>query len=227
MHVVESSEDTQHVLYAFSTLSFDALVANDGAYSQDWMLDCGAYYHVTPHREWFSTYRQGRYGNIKLGDSFTCEINGIGNIFCEFPNGSLFTLQNVRHVSALTKSLISIGQLDDIDYHSVFGSQSWKIMKGSMVIAKGVKCGSLYPMHVSSINKNVVAINELPSTSLWNCRLGYISRSGMESLTHFGYLPMLPYSNFSFCEFCVYGKHAKSSHKSLDKKQLTAIGIGS
>ena len=126
---------------------------------------------------------------------------------------------------ALTKSLISTGQLDDIGYHTVFGSQSWKIMKGSMVIAKGVKCGLLYPMHVSSINENVVAITRVPSTSLWHCRLGHISRSGMESLTRFGYLPVLPYSDFPFCEFCVYGKHAKSSHKSLDKKQLQPLEL--
>ena len=92
MHVVESSEDTQHILYASSTLSFDALVANDGAYAQDWMLESGASYHVTPHREWFSTYRQGHYGNVRLGDYFTCEISGIGNNCCQFPNGSSFTL---------------------------------------------------------------------------------------------------------------------------------------
>lgn len=121
---------------------------------------------------------------------------------------------------ALTKSLISTGQLDEISYHIVLGNQSWRIMKGSMVIAKGVKCGLLYPMHVSSINENIVAITKLPSTSLWHCRLGHISRSGMESLTHFSYLLVFPYSDFPFCEFCAYGKHAKSSHKSLEKKQL-------
>ena len=225
MHVVESSEDTQHILYASSTLSFDALVANDGVYAQDWMLDSGASYHVTPHREWFLTYRQGHYGSVRLGDSFTCEITGFKNICCQFPNGSLFTLHNVCHVLALTKSLISTGQLDDIGYHTVFGSQSWKIMKGFMVIAKGVKCGSLYPMHVSFVNENVVAITKLPSTSLWHCRLGHISRSGMESLTRFGYLPVLPYSDFPCCEFCDYGKHAKSSYKSLDKKQLQPLEL--
>ena len=52
-----SNEDKSHILYASSTSSFDALVANDGAYAQDWMLDSGASYHVTPHREWFSTYK--------------------------------------------------------------------------------------------------------------------------------------------------------------------------
>lgn len=76
MHVVDSSEDTTHVLYASSTLSFDALVANDGAYAQDWMLDSSASYHVTPHRKWFSTYKQGHYGSVRLGNSFTCEITG-------------------------------------------------------------------------------------------------------------------------------------------------------
>ena len=125
----------------------------------------------------------------------------------------------------LTKSLMSTGQLDDIGYHTVFGSQSWKILKGSMLIAKGVKCGLLYPMHVSSVNESIVAITELPSTSLWHCRLGHMSRSGMEILYKFGYLSVLPYYDFSFCEYCVYGKHAKSTHKSLGKKSLQPLEL--
>ena len=62
------------------------------------------------------------------------------------------------------------GQLDDSDYQTTFGCQSWEIQKFSMVLVNGVKCGTLYPLHVSGgVTDNVVAIIKQPLTSLWHC----------------------------------------------------------
>ena len=41
-------------------------------------------------------------------------------------------------------NLISTGQLGDGDYLSTFGETWWKVTKGSMVIAKGNRIGTLY-----------------------------------------------------------------------------------
>ena len=56
--------------------------------------------------------------------------------------------QNVRHVLELTRSLMSIGQLDDSRYKVIFSSKSFHITKGNMVIVKGNKVASLYPLLV-------------------------------------------------------------------------------
>ena len=50
-------------------------------------------------------------------------------------------------------------------------------------------------------------------TCIWHGRLGHMSRSGMETWSHFGYLPMLSFSNFSVCEHCQYGKQKRSVHQ--------------
>ena len=77
----------------------------------------------------------------------------------KFQHGSTFILKNVRHVPKLTKSLISSG-LDDAGYTCVFGDNSWKITKGSLVVARGTKSGTLYMLHVSTIRNHVICVTE-------------------------------------------------------------------
>lgn len=74
---------------------------------------------------------------MKLGDPRALDIVGIGNITLAFDNGTNFMLENVRHVPDLAKSLISVGQLDNIGYYTTFGGQSYLIKKGNLVISKG------------------------------------------------------------------------------------------
>ncbi|MCO5580352.1 hypothetical protein L7F22_034218 [Adiantum nelumboides] len=149
---------------------------------------------------------------VRLGNNYACDIIGAGDIKLSFPNGSIFTLTNVRHVPQLTKSLIFTSQLDDAGYHTTFGNQSWKLYKGSLFVMRGNKCGTLYPLHVSGVHNHVVAIIEEPSVSLWHRRLGHMSQTGMEYLSHFKYILVFDYLDFSTCEYCMFGKQNKSSH---------------
>lgn len=189
------------------------------------MIDSGASFHVTPHRDWFSTYAKCNQGIVKLGDSYALDIVGVGDIKLMLPNGTEFVLHNVRHVPELAKSLISTGQLDDLGYTTIFGNQSWTIKKGNLVILKGQKHGSLYSMHVSCVKDNVIAIAELPSTELWHSRLGHMSQEGMKTLERFGYLPVLSFSDFSICEHCIYGKQTRSVHLPTNKKCLEPLEL--
>ncbi|MCO5583014.1 hypothetical protein L7F22_036920 [Adiantum nelumboides] len=95
------------ICYA-SNLCPTLLVATNSSYEQDWIVDSRASFHVTPHKEWFSSY-ESRCGTVRLGNSYACDIVGAGDIRLSLPNGSIFTLTNVRHVSKLTKILISTG----------------------------------------------------------------------------------------------------------------------
>ena len=72
----------------------------------------------------------------------------------------------MRYVPKLNKSLISIGQLDDTGHNIVFGDSSWKVTKGSLVVARGSKFETLYMLHVSNVKKNVICVAKQPSVSL-------------------------------------------------------------
>ena len=58
--VSEKSEDWDILLT--SSLGSAQLVATDDLIMHDWILDYGASFHVTPHREWFTNYDAKRTG---------------------------------------------------------------------------------------------------------------------------------------------------------------------
>ena len=143
---VVNSDDDGEILFNLG-LESAQLVTTDDIMLHDWILDSGVSFHVTPHREWFTNYDAKRTGRVHLGNDYACEIMGVGDVQLKFQQGSSFTLKNVRHVPKLTKSLISSGQLDDGGYTTTFGDNSWKIIKGSLVVACGTKSGTLYMLH--------------------------------------------------------------------------------
>ena len=160
-----------------------------GHVSHTWILDLGATFCVTPHREWFSHYEED-FGIVTFGDNHQSDIVGIGDITLVFSNGNRLVIEDVRHVPKLTCSLISCGRLDDLGYRVDFHNQSWRISKGNLIIGSGAKVGTLYTMYVSPKN-SILSVTELPNVALWHGRLGHMSKKGMETLSHSGYLPSL------------------------------------
>ena len=59
-------------------------------------------------------------------------------------DGSHWLLKDVRHVPMLRRNLIFVSQLFAQGYHLSFHLDTWKVTKGSRIIAKGNKVGSLY-----------------------------------------------------------------------------------
>jgi hypothetical protein len=45
-----------------------------------WLIDSGASYHMTPHREWFCEYERYEGGDVFLGDDSTTKIVGRGRV---------------------------------------------------------------------------------------------------------------------------------------------------
>ena len=110
INAIVSHEDSDDGDICFtSCLDTTLLVATDDLLMHDWILDLGASFHVTPHKEWFITYDASCKGRVCLGNDYACEIIGVGDVQLKFQHGSTFTMKNVRHVPKLTKSLISAG----------------------------------------------------------------------------------------------------------------------
>ena len=91
----------------------------NGAVSHTWILDSGVSLHVTPHKEQFTHYKE-TIGSVTLGDSYSCDIVGIGDIAMVLSNGYRFILENVHHVPCLTCNLILVGRLDDFKLKVLF-----------------------------------------------------------------------------------------------------------
>ncbi|KAJ4704922.1 Retrovirus-related Pol polyprotein from transposon TNT 1-94 [Melia azedarach] len=204
-----------------------ALVADEHTDHNDvWILDSGASYHICPRREWFTTYEQVDRGNISMANSSICKAVGIGSIKIRTHDGKFCTLNNVRHVPLLTKNLISLSMLDNKGFSFQGEGRVLHVCKGSNVVLKGVKRGTLYFLQGSTLSSSVaVASSEIDKdnmTKLWHMRLGHMSARGMQILSKRDLLCGHKIKDLEFCEHCIFGKlHRSKFPKAIHRTKGT------
>ncbi|WVZ16376.1 hypothetical protein V8G54_009358 [Vigna mungo] len=203
----KNHEDKAEANVASTSGGEDALICSLENKEESWVLDSGASFHATSQKEFFENYVPGNLGKVYLGNEQSCEIAGKGVVKIKL-NGSVWELKNVRHIPDLTKNLISVGQLANDGYTTVFHGDNWKISKGAMTIARGKKSGTLYKTE-GACHLIAVAMNENPN--LWHRRLGHMSEKGMRIMHSKGKLPSLQSLEFDMCEDCILGKQKRVS----------------
>ena len=109
----------------------------------EWVVDTAASYHVTPHKEYFTTYKAGDFGVVKMGNSSFSDVVGIGDVQIKTSSGSTIILKDVRHVPDLRLNLLSVAALDKQGYDNNFSKSIWKLSRGAMTVARGHICGTL------------------------------------------------------------------------------------
>ena len=83
---------------------------------ENWILDYGCTFHMTPNQDWFSTYEPVHKGAILMGNNASCKVAGIGTVRIKMFNGVVRTLGDVRHVPDLKRNSISLSTLDAKGY---------------------------------------------------------------------------------------------------------------
>ena len=128
------------------------LLAEDDAHQPDvWFLDSGASYHICPKRELFTTYRLKDGGSVSMANGSVCKAVGIGSVRIRTDDGKICTIKDVRHVPQLTKNLISLSLLDSKGFSFKGEGGGLSVCRGSDVILKGAKQGTLYVLQGSTV----------------------------------------------------------------------------
>ncbi|BBG96644.1 hypothetical protein Prudu_005502 [Prunus dulcis] len=174
-------------------------------------LDSGASFHVTSQRDFFTSYTNGDFGNVRMGNDKLSKIVGRGDISLETNTSCHLVLKDVRHVPNMHLNLISTGLLDDEGYTNVFAKGKWKLSKNSLILAQGKKENTIYMTHVKVSNGYVNALAE-NSIELWHKRLDHMSEKGLQILAKreapTGMKKGMPLKS---CMHCLAGKHHRAS----------------
>eukprot|EP00253_Pinus_taeda_P025954 PITA_25954 len=93
-----------------------------------WLIDSGASFHFTPHREWFCEYKKYDGGDVFLGDDRKARIIGRGKVKLKLQGGRVRTLPSVLHIPALARNLIFVSKLDDAGVKTVFEKDTCKMV---------------------------------------------------------------------------------------------------
>ncbi|GJY52057.1 hypothetical protein Tco_0442904 [Tanacetum coccineum] len=80
------------------------------------VMDSGESYHMTHRRDFLYDFKVVDGGSVQLGDNRTCTIKGTEKMKIHLHNGSSFILEDVRYVTGLRRSLISLGILEKEGY---------------------------------------------------------------------------------------------------------------
>jgi hypothetical protein len=85
-----------------------------------WLIDSGASFHMTPHREWFCEYEKYDGGNVYLGNDSTTRIIGKGRVKLRLIDGRIRTLPGVLHIPGMAINLISVSKMEDAGVKNSF-----------------------------------------------------------------------------------------------------------
>ena len=154
------------------------------------MIDSGASFHFTPHREWFCEYEKYDGGDVFLEDDRKARIIGRGKVKLKLQGGRIRTLPGVFHIPALARNLISVSKLDDAGVKTMFKKDTCRMVRGALTLMWGVWIGTLYKLQDSIVvdrcNSSLVHENGVENlvfsgekTMLWHQRLGHIGEKGL------------------------------------------------
>ncbi|RDY04251.1 hypothetical protein CR513_12054, partial [Mucuna pruriens] len=104
-----------------------------------WIIDSGATLHVTPRKEFFTSYTVGDFGVLKIGNDGVTKMISVGDVCLQTNIGMQLWLKGVKHALDIRFNLIYMHMLDDGGYDNHFGHEKWKITKGNLDMARGEK----------------------------------------------------------------------------------------
>jgi hypothetical protein len=137
----DTTEDDPNILTVESTIIAEVLLTTEEA--TNWLLDSGASHHVTPFRSQVRQYTVRSFDPVCVGNLQHCAVIGIGTVELNLPGGSTIVLHDVPHVPELSRSLISVGQLDEAGIHASFSSEggvSTKRTSYLLVVRRYTRC---------------------------------------------------------------------------------------
>ena len=110
-----------------------------------------------------------------MGDDHPCNIKGMGTVRIKMEDGIVRELKEVRYVPQLKRNLISVGALEALGLVISVRDGILKMIKGSMVVMKGVRRDNLYYLKGSTVTGQVETSSSSDNgcTKVWQVKVGH------------------------------------------------------
>ncbi|GFS38693.1 hypothetical protein Acr_00g0058920 [Actinidia rufa] len=142
----ENSSETTTVTKSFSDNEGDLLSISSDTEDYDWVLDNGCSFLICGVRKYFATYQACHRNTIRMANSTTNKVVGMGTVRFRMLDGKIQTLIGVRHVPGLGKNLISLGMLDSKGCEFSNKDGVLKVLKEGKVVLQGKRDENLYKL---------------------------------------------------------------------------------
>ena len=122
-----------------------------GSNAEEWVLDTGCSFHMTPRRDWFIEFKELSTGYEKMGNDTYSQVKGIGNIKVRNSDGTQVILTDVRYMPSMSRNLISLGTLEDKGCWFKSKDGILKVVKGCSTVLK--RSEERYSIHTTRCSR--------------------------------------------------------------------------
>ena len=236
-HLSKSSHASFDSNSESSEVSSEAYVTSSNSIDSDsdsWYADSGATESMTDKRHWFTTFEPiaEHCWSVTIADGHQLSVQGIGSIRVQsLINGRITQeiLENVLYVPLLSKNLVSISQLMDLNIAVVFLNNTCKMISQAgqgRLIFTGQREKLLWRLNImitppsSSLNVAITVDSGSVTSKAdhilqrWHMRLGHANSATIKQMAQNQAargLSIPSSAKLPFCIVCVKGKQHRAS----------------
>ena len=116
-------------------------LSQGSADQEEWVMDTGCSFHMTPRREVFLSLTKADAGKVRMANNTSAEVKGVGSVRFENEDGTTFVLHEVRYMPSIGRNLISLGTLENKGCVFKGADGQLRVVRGCTVIMKGQRKG--------------------------------------------------------------------------------------
>lgn len=193
-HKVKSNGQGESAMVKDDAEDLVGLIASEVNLSEDrydrdeWIMDTGCSFHMTPRREFFINFREINSGKVRMANNSHSDVKGICSIRFSNHDGTTFVLHDVRYMPQMSRNLISMGTLESKGCDFKGGNGVLKVVKGCTTIMKGIRQSSLYIFQGEARMAESLAVTSdgeqhgSNQTKLWHSRMGHVGQKCLSVL---------------------------------------------
>ncbi|KAJ9565152.1 hypothetical protein OSB04_001118 [Centaurea solstitialis] len=196
-----------------------------------WHVDSGCSRHMTGNRSFLEDFTRFNGGYVAFGDNPRGgKVSGKGKV-----TGGKLTLEEVYYVDQLRYNLMSVSQVCDKKFFTLFSETECMILSPkfvvdeSLILLRTPRKDNVYCLDLNGMPSEVVnclfSKASMTESSLWHRRMGHMNIKTMNLLVKNQLVRGLPSKEFTLddnCVACLKGKQHKASHKSKTINTISA-----
>jgi hypothetical protein len=154
-------------------------------------------------------------GTVRFGDDSVAEIEGRGTVEFLCKDGEHRVFVGVYYIPRLMANIISLGQLDELDYDIHIGGAKLEIREpgGRLLARVEQRPNRLYVLDVNVARREVcLSAREEAVAKRWHARLGHVNMPVLRRMANQEVVHGLPLIGAvgELCEACMVGKQKRS-----------------
>lgn len=183
----------------------------------DWLIDSGASYHMTPRSDWIKDKYKHSISEITVANDMKLNVTSAGKVVMKIEHSDssdFLPINGVLHVPDLSANLLSVSQIVSKGFTVNFDVNGCRILDADgNVVATGDHNNNMFKLNAKEIGSCMsVGVKNKSQMELWHQRMGHLNVADLVKLRD-GLATGISFSGSSghnpVCVSCLKGKQVR------------------